>query len=123
MKKKKLLLLFVLIPLWLVGFPNLIQASASEGGQAEKSVSVQTKGVITFETEESTAPTSESTSESTVETSTESSERPPAGGKLPNTGEKVTSGLTIGGILLLLIGLLFFWRNRQKNKDEGAELK
>ncbi|WP_339101749.1 LPXTG cell wall anchor domain-containing protein [Candidatus Enterococcus clewellii] len=104
-----------------------LAASATSEKESEKSVSVQTNGAITFESEKTidsstlpptkTDPTSDSTS--MVEKPTGGTTKP--GGSYPSTGELVKRGVTIAGaVFIVLAGLLFFWKRKKEEEKEGV---
>ena len=129
MKKIRFISLIASSVLVLVCFlftPVVIEASANGGA-------VQTNGVIGFyEEDTSESSTSESsTSESSdsgsisSESITSQSTLPPTDGttkptgKYPSTGELVKSSLTISGIALLVIAVIFLiWKKRQEKEDQ-----
>ena len=96
-----------------------IQANA-EGG------AVQTNGEITFY-DETTGSTTEPTTEPTIDSSTSYPktsgddsgtriEKPV--GKYPSTGELVQKSLSISGIVLIAVGIIFFVLKKRKKEAE-----
>ncbi|WP_086349710.1 LPXTG cell wall anchor domain-containing protein [Candidatus Enterococcus clewellii] len=99
--------------------PVITDASGNGGA-------VKTNGVIGFYEEDvSESSTSESSSSDSETSETTQSTLPPTGGtskpsgKFPSTGELVKNSLTISGIALLVMAVLFLiWK--RKNREGGV---
>lgn len=100
---------------------------------AENGGAVQTNGVIEFydDTEPSTSePTPSSEPEPSTSEEPKPSEEPTPSsssepivtkpqGKYPSTGELVKTSLTVSGVALVVLALLFFLWKRKKDKEES----
>lgn len=95
-------------------FAMSMNAFAADGGSAASNGSITFVGGTVDSTTSSTGTSAtESTSLSTMDSSGKSPD-----GKLPNMGDRMKRGLSISGVVLLIIGLLILlWRRKKKEED------
>lgn len=88
---------------------NSVNIFAVEGGEAP------VQGEITFIGDSSSEPRPSSSSE--PKSSETGSDTPKPKGRFPSTGEMVKTGVSVGGLLLVLIAIFLFTKKTKSSKE------